>query len=109
MLLRLPPLPGKATEAAAFFHAECLPQIAESLATAANLLLVFARADHTHRQWRLAAVQSLARENAPARVNAVASDDDAAVAAAREFLDRAPGITGQYLELDGTGAGNPAA
>jgi hypothetical protein len=73
-----------------------LPQIAP---TAAALTLVFAPADHTHRAWRLAAVQGLARRWAPIRVNAVASGDEVAILAANSYLDHAPGVTGQYLPL----------
>ena len=60
-------------------------------------MLVFAPADHTHRGWRLAAVQELARAAAPLRVNGVAGDDDAAIAAADRLPRRAPGVTGQLL------------
>lgn len=69
------------------------------------LTLVFPPADHTHRGWRLAAVQSLARAQAPRRINAVESDDEAAITAAASYLERAAGVTGQYLQLDGHGAG----
>jgi hypothetical protein len=57
---------------------------------------VFPAADHSHRGWRLAAVQGLAREHAPRRVNAVASDDEAAIAAAARYLEpprASPGST----------------
>ena len=70
-----------------------------------GLTLIFPPADHTQRAWRLAAVQSLAREYAPIRVNALASDSEAAIAAALAFLESAEGVTGQLLELDDTGAG----
>ena len=50
-------------------------------------------------------MQGLAREHAPIRVNAVASDDEAAIAAAARYLAAAEGITGQLLILDGMGAG----
>ena len=69
------------------------------------LTLVFAEADHTHRGWRLAAVQILAREHAPARVNALAGGNAAAIAAALAYLGAADGVTGQYLPLDDAGAG----
>jgi hypothetical protein len=70
-----------------------------------SFVLVFAPADHTHRAWRLAAVQALALAHAPLRINAVASDDERAVAAAERYLATAPGITGQCWALDGNGAG----
>jgi hypothetical protein len=57
-------------------------------------------ADHRHDGWRRAMVQELARESAPRRVNAVAGGDDAAVGEAINYLDSAPGITGQILTLD---------
>ncbi len=105
-LLRLGPLPGEALAASARFHGEVLPQVLAVLAQRpAGLTLVFPPADHSHRAWRLAAVQALAREHAPLRVNALASDDEAAIAAAAAFLDRAEGVTGQLLVLDGAGAG----
>ncbi len=69
------------------------------------LVLIFSPADHSHRAWRLAAIQALAREYAPARVNALASDSEKAIAAALDYLQAAGGVTGQLLELDDTGAG----
>ena len=69
------------------------------------LVLIFLPADHTHRGWRLAAVQALAREYAPFRVNAIASGSEPAIASARAYLERAQGFTGQYLPLDDAGAG----
>jgi hypothetical protein len=62
-------LPAEPLAAAADFHARILPQIA---APQGDLALVFPVADHTHRGWRLAAVQALARAHAPCRVNALA-------------------------------------
>jgi hypothetical protein len=38
----------------------------------------------------------------------IAGEGPAAIASALGYLDRAPGVTGQYLPLDGEGAGNPA-
>ena len=61
-------LPSDPLAAAARFHAEITPGLANA---AEDLLLVFPPADHTHRGWRLAAVQMLARAAAPRRVNAV--------------------------------------
>jgi hypothetical protein len=108
--LRIEALPAEPLAAAATFHAQWLSRIEAQIVSrdtheeGFELTLVFSPADHTHRGWRLAAVQSLARAHAPARVNAVASDDEAAVAAALRYLAAALGITGQYLPLDGTGA-----
>ena len=102
-LVRVGALPDEALAAAAEFHAWVLPAMAEE--ADGDLILVFPPADFTHRAWRLAAVQALARQHAPIRVNAVASDDEVAIAAACAYLDTAEGVTGQYLPLDGAGAG----
>lgn len=96
-LVRVGMLPDEPLGAAGFFYAEILPHIAP-LGDAA-LTLVFGPADHTHRVWRLAAVQGLARRLAPIRVNAVASASEGAIAAANTYLNHAPGVTGQYLPL----------
>jgi hypothetical protein len=103
--LRVGALPDDALAAATEFHAKVLPQVGGALAGVTSLTLVFPPADHTHRAWRLAAVQSLAREHAPIRINAVACDDEVAIAAASAYLAGAEGVTGQYLPLDGAGAG----
>lgn len=100
-------LPDLPSAAAAVFHGEWLPRVQAELAADEELMLVFPPADHTHATWRLAAVQVLAREAAPLRINAVASDDPAAIAAALTYLAQTGGVTGQYLPLDSVGAGNP--
>ncbi len=111
--MRIAKLPDDALAAAAAFHADALPGIVALLAEPAapsssgddrHLALVFPRADHAHRGWRLVAVQALARAHAPTRVNAIAGDDEAAIAAAAEFLARAPGVTGQYLPVEPAGS-----
>jgi len=98
----LPPVPSAA---AAAFYAEWLEPAARLLASGEGLTLVFPPAGHEHSAWRLSAVQSLAREHAPARINAVASDDEVGIAAALAYLAAADGVTGQYLPLDSVGAG----
>jgi hypothetical protein len=105
-LYRVDALPEGALAAAAQFHAAELPKLQDALASGDHLVLVFAPADYTHRAWRLAAVQQLARDHAPGRVNALASDDEAAIAAAVRYIETAEGLTGQYLPLDGNGAGS---
>ncbi|RVU07115.1 hypothetical protein EOE18_03965 [Novosphingobium umbonatum] len=102
IVLHVAPLPEDALGAAASFHAEFL---AQAMAAQEDLLLVFSSADHTHRAWRLAAVEGLARAKAPLRVNAVAGDGEASVAAAAAYLAQAQGVTGQLLPLDSQGAG----
>jgi hypothetical protein len=104
--LRIDGLPPEPLDAAAAFHAHWLPQaIALTEADADSLVLLFPAADHTHREWRLATVQGLARRFAPLRVNALACDQAEPIDAALRYLAAAPGVTGQYLPLDGTGAG----
>ena len=107
-LLRVGRLPEAALAAAAEFHARVLPEVLASLATPGSgegLVLLFPPADYTHRAWRVAVLRDLAREHAPIRVNGVASDDEAAIAATLQYLANAPGVTGQYWPLDGQGAG----
>ena len=104
-VLRIASLPDDPLAAAATFHALELPRIVSVLAeTRDALTIAFDPADHRHRGWRCAAVQSLARARAPGRVNAVASADEAAVAAASAYLAGAAGVTGQYWALDAAGA-----
>jgi len=99
-------LPGESLSAAADFHARLLPGILETLSGGVDhLTIVFAPADHTHRGWRLAVVQELAREHAPVRVNGLVSGEETAIAAAEAWLAEAKGVTGQLLALDGNGAG----
>jgi hypothetical protein len=103
-LVRVGSLPEEPLAAAAKFHADVLPRVVEMLQQAADVVLVFDPADHTHRDWRLGVVRGLARQHAPVRVNAIAGEDEAGIAAAAEYLARAPGVTGQLLPIDGTGA-----
>ena len=105
-VLRVGSLPEGALDAAAAFHSMVLPQVrAEVAGAGGDLVLVFQPASHEHRAWRLAAVQQLARDHAPLRVNAIESDDEEAIAAALGYLPRAPGLTGHLLRLDRNGAG----
>ncbi|MFM6932883.1 MAG: Rossmann fold domain-containing protein [Novosphingobium sp.] len=103
MLVRVGVLPNDALDAASVFHTEVLPRLRTLADTA--ITCVFPQAGHGHADWRRAAIQSLARDIAPRRINAVASDDEAAIAAAEAYLSSAEGVTGQYLPLDGEGAG----
>ncbi|MBW8783765.1 MAG: hypothetical protein JF593_03870 [Novosphingobium sp.] len=107
VLVRIGELPPAPLAAAAAFHRGELPRIEAALAEASHeVTLVFPPADHTHRGWRLAAVQSLTRAHAPRRVNAIVSDEPPAIAAAERFLRANGGVTGQLLVLDGVGAGS---
>ncbi|WP_296679081.1 Rossmann fold domain-containing protein [Novosphingobium sp.] len=94
-------LPDEPIAAAARFYAA----IAPTLSGAGDLALVFPAADHTHSAWRLAAIQSLARARVPGRVNGLSGGCPATVDAALAYLSNAPGLTGQYLVLDDSGAG----
>lgn len=90
--------------AAEGFYREWLPRARELLSAGDDVVLCFAPGDHAQRGWRLAAIQDLARQAAPLRVNGVAGagpEIDAIVA----YLADAPGVTGQYLAGDGFGAG----
>jgi hypothetical protein len=100
--VRIEGLSADPLEAARAFHAGKVDRL---LSAGDDVLLIFSPADQTHRGWRLAAVQMLARKLAPHLINAVATDSEAAISAAAEFLDRAPGLTGQLLVLDDAGAG----
>lgn len=98
----LDPVPSAAARQ---FHAHYLPLIqADLLAQPELLVILFPPADHTHIAWRLAAIQALARESVPARVNAIAGGGGQAQLAAVRYLEAAAGVTGQYLPLDAAGA-----
>ncbi|KHL26856.1 hypothetical protein PK98_08280 [Croceibacterium mercuriale] len=93
--------PAAPLDAAAAFHAADLPRARALLAQGGDLVIHFPPADHTHRGWRLAVVQELAREAAPRRVNGVEGHDDPATAATVAWLADAPAITGQVFAVDG--------
>jgi len=106
--------PDGPLEAATYFLTELVPQVREfapptrlaaeigaepvEADTVKAIAIVFPKADHTHDAWRLAAIQQLARESAPLRVNAIVGDE---VEAVSSFLASAPGVTGQVFETDG--------
>ncbi len=91
-VVRVAPLPDRAIEAAAAFHANPPPM-------GDDLVLIFPPASYDHRAWRLAAMQDLARAAAPARVNGIVGDDEKAIAATLAWLEQAPGVTGQLLSV----------
>lgn len=101
-------LPAAPLAAAAEVHAHWLPHIQTALAAGADVMIALAPADHTHREWRRALAAGLARAHAPRRANVVAGEG-AALDACERYLAAAPGITGQYLEIDPAGAGDAAA
>ncbi len=105
-VLRIAELPGDALGAAAAFHGEWLPRVRALLADGAEALaVVLPGAAYDHNDWRRAAARDLARAAAPTRANIVAGDDSQAVAAILAYLERAPGVTGQYLRTAGDAAG----
>jgi hypothetical protein len=91
-------LPESPLDAALDFYQRHVPQIR---AAGDDCAVLFDCADHTHHAWRLAAVQQLAREAAPARVNAIVGGEEAAIAELLAYLAAAPGVTGQLLAVAG--------
>lgn len=100
-------LPSNPLGAAGVFHQHWLHHVETTLSGGEDVMLCFAPADYTHREWRRAIIVGLARAHAPRRINAVAGEG-AVLDAFENYLAAAPGVTGQYLEGDGAGAGNPA-
>jgi len=104
-------LPDAPLDAAAHFHAEHVPMARELLSGAGAaprpgpaeeldaLAFVFPSAGKEHHGWRLAAIQALAREATPKRVNGVVGDDQGAIDETTAWLAEAPGITGQLLAV----------
>ena len=107
-VLRIESLPVAALDSAREFHATWLERIRALLHEDPPLLtIVLPPAPYDHSDWRKAAAADLARSGAPTRVNVIAGDEAAAIASALSYLEGAPGVTGQYLPLDGVGAGRP--
>lgn len=103
-VLRVEQLPKAPLDAAEAFYEAWMPQARAACRVNEAVAVVFPPAAYDHRGWRLAAIQDLAREAAPARVNGVAGNDDAAIAATLHWLASAPGVTGQLLAVDGKSA-----
>lgn len=101
-MLRVDWLPASALDAACEFHEAWLDEALDRLeGDVDSLVLVLPPAPPDHADWRLAAVRDLARAVAPKRVNLIAGADEAAIAGALAFLEAAPGVTGQLLEVTG--------
>ena len=90
-------LPDDPLLAAGSFHNEWLAQIEHSLGQGSDVMICIPAADHTHHEWRKAAVAMLARKHTPQRVNMVGGSG-AHAQAAIVYLASAHGVTGQYLE-----------
>lgn len=101
-------LPDDPLAAAGVFHQHWLPHVEALLDSGGDVMVTLAGADHTHREWRCAIAAGLARAHTPQRINVVAGEG-VVLDAFEHYLTRASGITGQYLEGDGEGAGDPAA
>ena len=90
-------LPDDPLGAAGVFHQNWLGPIERALGAREDVMVVVPSADHTHGEWRKAAVAMLARKHTPARVNFVAGEGEH-VDATERYLAEAAAITGQYLE-----------
>lgn len=101
-------LPAEPLAAAGVFHQHWLPHIEALLAVGDDVMVALASADHTHREWRRAIAVGLARAHTPLRVNIVAGEGSVLDAFER-YLAAALSITGQYLEGDANGGGDPVA
>jgi len=99
-------LPAGPLAASGGLHQQWLPHIDTILGEGQEGRRGSRPADHTHREWRRAIATGLARAHTPLRVNVVAGDG-ASLDAVERYLAAAPGVTGQYLETDPGGAGEP--
>ena len=81
------------------FYTEDCPSLKDYPEGFDLMVLYFDGAGPEHHAWRLAAIQGLAREAVPARVNGIVGDDEPALAATLAWLERAPGVTGQLLSV----------
>jgi hypothetical protein len=104
VVLRVEALPTESPDAASAFYLEWLPRARAALAEGQDLVLVFPPAAHDHRAWRLAAMQGLAREAAPLRVNGLEGGQSEGggdgLAAMIDWLAGAAAITGQLLAVE---------
>ena len=98
-LIHVQPLPAGALDAAAAFHAHWADKVRKALGEGENVVVLVPPASYDHRDCRLAAARDLARSYAPHRCNMVEGLDGPPLDATLAYLDRAPGVTGQYLPL----------
>jgi hypothetical protein len=106
-VLRIESLPSNALDAAQEFHMVWLAQARALLESGPiSLAIVLPPAAYDHADWRRAAARDLARAASPIRVNLIASDGTAATDSVLGYLQNAPGVTGQFLPLDSSGAGS---
>lgn len=102
---------GDPADDAAHFYATLVPMAraflsGEKPASDAGLVgeleaiaFVFRFGGKSHEGWQRAAIQTLAREAAPRRVNGVVGDGLEATDEVTDWLARAPGVTGQLLSV----------
>ena len=90
-------LPEEPLAAAGLFHQNWLDPIERALSGGRDVVVTMPSADHTHTEWRRAAAAMLARKYTPLRVN-VAAGEGAALDGIVDYLAKAPGVTGHYLE-----------
>ncbi|WP_100260857.1 Rossmann fold domain-containing protein [Qipengyuania seohaensis] len=90
-------LPEEPLAAAGLFHQNWLDPIERALSNGQDVVITMPPADHTHGEWRSAAAAMLARKHTPQRANVVAGEG-AALDGIVAYLERAPGVTGHYLE-----------
>jgi hypothetical protein len=104
--VRVDGMPDEPLAAASLFHQHWLAHVEHKLEEG-DVTVALDPADYRHRDWRGAIARDLARKHAPRRINVV-SGTDVVIEAFAAYLEHAPGITGQYFEGDGHGAGDPA-
>lgn len=91
-------LPDVPLDAAAAFHSRIVPLVRSEVGR--DIAILFDHADHAHDSWRNAAIEELAREAAPCRLNAVIGSDGQDAEDVCAFLDLAPGVTGQLFTTE---------
>lgn len=93
-------LPERAIDAHRAFFDQHLDRIRKELAEprCKSFTIALGPANHEHDAWRGALAADLAREYAPKRVNVAAGPKTDAFDALLEYLEDAPGVTGQYLQ-----------
>lgn len=85
-------------EAAEFYRSHIAPiqQLAEEHDC---VTVIFGGSDKARTVWRRAAIESLAREQAPKRINGISGGQQDRIMATSRYLASAHGITGQVLLL----------
>ena len=93
-------LPGKALDAHRAFFDRHLDPVRKALEEprCQSFTIALAPANHEHDAWRSALAADLAREYAPKLVNVAAGPKTRAFDELLEYLEDAPGVTGQYLQ-----------